>query len=413
MSREALISPIREWLVDRALGDADVVELFETMCLQMVGVGIPISRARLIWPTLHPLFQAETVIWDHGEQARLEQFEHQDQASDDWNKSPLRFIVDNDLDMLRRELEGPNELIDFEMLKELKEQGFTDYVLMGTALKGTSFRVREGENKRRGILVTWSTKKKGGFSSDDIWALQKIQRRFAVACKTVIQSRISSNIANTYLGERAGNNVLNGQIRRGDGERTKAVVWYSDLRNSTSLAETLEPSEYFSLLNSFFMTTAEPVVNHGGEILDFIGDAVLGIFPFSEEKNLERAARAANNALDEALLLSSDANKIRLENGEEQFKFGIGLNAGEVMFGNIGIPTRLSFSVIGPTVNQVARIQDMTKLVQQTVLADKTIAALDETRWKSTGLHKLAGVLEPVELFAFRCSRTRAAEAAE
>ena len=122
MSREALISPIREWLVDRALGDADVVELFESMCLQMVGVGIPISRARLIWPTLHPLFQAETVIWDHGEQARLEQFEHQDQASDDWNKSPLRFIVDNDLDMLRRELEGPNELIDFEMLKELKEQ---------------------------------------------------------------------------------------------------------------------------------------------------------------------------------------------------------------------------------------------------------------------------------------------------
>ena len=215
---------------------------------------------------------------------------------------------------------------------------------MGTALKGTSFRVREGENKRRGILVTWSTKKKGGFSSDDIWALQKIQRRFAVACKTVIQSRISSNIANTYLGERAGNNVLNGQIRRGDGERTKAVVWYSDLRNSTSLAETMEPSDYFSLLNSFFMTTAEPVVNHGGEILDFIGDAVLGIFPFSEEKNLERAARAANNALDEALLLSSDANKIRLENGEEQFKFGIGLNAGEVMFGNIGIPTRLSFS---------------------------------------------------------------------
>ena len=225
----------------------------------------------------------------------------------------------------------------------------------------------------------------------------------------MIQSRISTNIATTYLGNRAGSNVLNGQIRRGDGERTKAVVWYSDLRNSTSLAETMAPTDYFSLLNSFFMATAEPVVRNGGEILDFIGDAVLGIFPFAEETYLEQAARAANLALEEAVEHARETNAERLKNGEEQFKFGIGINAGEVMFGNIGIPSRLTFSVIGPTVNEVARIEGMTKLIQQTVLADKTIASFDSKRWKSTGMHKLQGVLEPIELFAFQCAHSRQA----
>ncbi|MEM9277185.1 MAG: adenylate/guanylate cyclase domain-containing protein [Pseudomonadota bacterium] len=401
MSREATISPIREWLIDEALGDTDVVDLFEAMCLKMAGVGIPIERARLIWPTLHPLFQAETVIWDRGEKARLEQFEHQDQASDSWNVSPLKFVIDTDLEMLRRELSGPNKLLDFELIRELSEEGYTDYVVLATKLEGTSFRVRDdGSNK--GILVSWSTKKEGGFTGDDIWALQKLQRRFAVACKTVIQSRIACNIATTYLGKRAGDNVLNGQIRRGDGARTKAVVWYSDLRNSTSLAETMEPSDYFGLLNSYFLATAEPVVENGGEILDFIGDAVLGIFPIEDDRHLKDAAHAANNALDAAMKRAQESNAERLNNGQEQFKFGIGINSGEVMFGNIGIPSRLTFSVIGPTVNQVARIEGMTKLVQQTVLADKTIASFDKARWKSTGMHKLDGVLEPVELFAFQ-----------
>ena len=299
---------------------------------------------------------------------------------------------------------------DDEFGKELKEEGYTDFLIHATRLEGTSFRVRE-KGGNRGIMVTWATQKPGGFSSDDLLALRKIQRRFAVACKTVIQSRISTNIATTYLGNRAGNNVLNGQIRRGDGATTNAVVWYSDLRNSTSLAETMEPEGYFNLLNSFFAATAEPVVAHGGEILDFIGDAVLGIFPYSESKEFEESARLANLALDDAIRLAAETNSERLSNGQEQFGFGIGLNSGEVMFGNIGIPTRLAFSVIGPTVNQVARIQDMTKQLQQTVLADSTIASLDDKRWKSAGKHKLSGMLEPLELYSFQCAHTRAAAA--
>ena len=401
MSRNAMIAPISDWLVDSSLIDSDVVELFGMLCNRMVGVGVPIARARLVWPTLHPLFQAETVIWDLGKEAYLEQFEHQDNQSDAWKLSPLAHLVENGLDTLRRELEGPNELLDFPILKELKEQGYTDYLLLGTTLVGRGLS-KGKQGGSQGVLVTWTTDKPGGFSEDDLWSLQKIQKRLALACKTIIQSRVSNNITDTYLGVRAGANVMDGQIRRGDGQNFDAVVWYSDLRNSTSLAESMVPEDYFSLLNSFFMSTAQPVYENGGEILDFIGDAVLGIFPFDGEQGKCRAASAANYAVDAAIKSALKTNSERLDQGVEQFNYGIGLNVGEVRFGNIGIPSRLAFSVIGPTVNQAARIENMTKLLQKPVLADAGFASLSSNNWRSVGEHKLEGVLDPLELFEYK-----------
>ena len=402
MSRQSMISPVNDWLVSQALGDSDIVEMFGQLCERLLGIGIPVSRARLVWPTLHPLFQAETVQWDRGEPVRFDQFEHQDTASEAWQRSPLKYLLDHQLEILRRELDGPNALLDFELMKELKQDGYTDYVLLGTRLDGISIYRREGdENSNRGILLSWATDNTGGFSEDDLWSLQKIQKRFAIACKSIIQSRISSNIARTYLGSRAGNHVLDGQIRRGDGARIEAVVWFSDLRNSTSLTETLPPEEYFELLNTYFAASAEPVTQHGGEILDFIGDAVLGIFPFEGENEMAKAAEAARKALDCALAKTAELNDQRLKNGFEKFNFGIGLNVGDVQFGNIGIPQRLSFSVIGRAVNQAARIETMTKMLQQPVLADNCFAKLQPDLWKSVGRHKLEGVLGDVELFSY------------
>ncbi len=400
MSHEALISPIREWLIDQALGNPDVVELFTTLCMRISSVGIPITRARLFWPTLHPLFQAETVSWDQGSESFLEQFVHQDEASDDWNKSPLKYLIDNDLDVIRRELTGANKLVDFELLEGLEQKGFTDFIAMSTDLEGTSFRTREGGNES-GIMVTWSTNSPGGFSDEDLVALQKIQRRFAVACKVLIQARIASNIAHTYLGERAGGSVLDGQIRRGDGQTTQAVIWYSDLRNSTHLAETMPAEEYFDLLNSYFTATAQPILDNGGEILDFIGDAVLGVFPYNTKSELDAASKAAIKALGSTCELATQINSERIKNGMEAFDFGVGVNVGEVMFGNIGIPSRLAFSVIGPAVNEAARIEALTKKLKRKILVGKSFAELSPNSWKSLGEHKLQGVAQPIEIFDF------------
>jgi adenylate cyclase len=402
MSHEALTRPIREWLLDQALGAPDPVVLFETMCQRLAGIGLPITRARLIWQTLHPLFRAETVVWDRGKPAELAHFQHQDNETDAWLKSPLRFVMENRIDVLRRQLAGENETLDFPILTELKAQGLTDYLVLSTRIMHKMETSNPTQGGPRGIIVTWATDRPGGFSNDDLDCLQQIQRVFAVACRTMIQSRVAANITTTYLGKRAGQAVLNGQIRRGDGHRTQAVVWFSDLRDSTSLAETMHADRYFGLLNDFFETAAGPLADHGGEVLDFIGDAVLGIFPFDDEAGLADAARRANAAVRQVLEVDREVNSRREAAGEDRFRFGLGLNVGEVKYGNIGIPQRLSFSVIGHAVNEAARIESMTKLLQRPVLSGRRFAELDQALWRSVGNHKLEGVLDPVELFAFR-----------
>lgn len=400
MSHEALIAPIREWLIDEALGSPDIVKIFEALCLRISSVGIPITRARLFWPTLHPLFQAETVSWDVGSNAFLSQFIHQDDASEDWKKSPLKYLIDNDLDILRRELTGDNKLVDFELLEGLEEAGYTDFISMRTKLEGISFRSRDN-NESNGMLVTWATNSKGGFSDNDLIALQKIERRFAVTCKIMIQSRIADNVAKTYLGERAGGSVMKGQIRQGDGQRTNAVIWYTDLRNSTRLAETMPADDYYDLLNSYFNATAQPIIDHGGEILDFIGDAVLGIFPYNNKTQLKSAIQSATAALVASNEIALKLNEERSNAGKLVFNYGIGLNVGEVMFGNIGIPSRLSFSVIGPAVNEAARIENMTKEINAQILAGPAFASIDPQHWNSIGLKRFEGVSELIEIFEF------------
>ncbi|MCG6859216.1 MAG: adenylate/guanylate cyclase domain-containing protein [Salaquimonas sp.] len=409
MSHQALARPIREWLIDQALGQPDIAGMFDTMCQRLAGIGIPIARARLVWPTLHPLFRSETVVWDRGKPARLEQFQHQDQVTKAWLESPFRYVMESDADMLRRELQGPNETLDFPLLKELKAAGITDYLVLATSYDQVVEEELKDVRERRGIIVSWASDRANGFSSDDLECLQQMQRIFALACKTAIQHRISTNIAITYLGTRAGHSVLNGKIRRGDGQHTPAVVWFSDLRGSTAFAENLPSDAYFSLLNAYFESTAGSVVEQGGEVLDFIGDAVLGIFPFQDESELEDAARRANAALDQTIVTAANINKEREAQGLERFKFGVGLNVGEVKFGNIGIPQRLTFSVVGHTVNEAARIESMTKLLQQPVLSGAGLAKLNPERWRSVGTHKLDGVLDPVELFAFNGCAAKAA----
>ncbi len=396
MDDNTLVSGINEWLADQALSEPDIVGMFEGLCHRLHAIGIPVARARLTWPTLHPLFQAETILWNRGVGTDFEQFVHQEMVSDAWLQSPMKYMMDHDVSIIRRNLDGPNKVLDFPILEEVSEMGMTDYLVVTTDF----FDKEINENRRKsGIIVTWCADRPGGFSNGEIEALQKIQRRFAVACKTVVQARISHNIVDTYMGKLAGDRVLSGAIRRGDGENINAVVWMSDLRNSTALADTMPGEEYLKLLNAYFECTAGPVIEAGGEVLDFIGDAVLAIFPFDDEEEKNSAICAATCAVRDSMKLHAELLENRRESGLSPIDFGIGLNIGSLMFGNIGVPQRLTFSVIGPTVNEVARIETMTKISNCSVLVTKDVAAFEPDSWSSLGAHTLHGVSHKVELF--------------
>jgi adenylate cyclase len=407
MAEASLITQINDWMIDQALGDPDIIDLFDGVCQRLSCIGIPIARARLMWSTLHPLFRAETVLWQRGQPAELEQIVHTDLESPAWLRSPMRFMLDAGVPVLRRRLAGPGKLLDFQVLEELAEQGYTDYVIVATELSPTFI---QPSGRRGGIFVIWTSDRLNGFTDDDLTALQRIQRRLAVACKTVIQSRIARNITEAYLGRQAGERVLNGSIRLGDGQATQALVWFSDLRNSTRLAETLPSAEFIELLNVYFECAARPVISEGGEVLSFIGDAVLAIFPFTDPAELPRLAARAFSAVRQSLEMGDRANAERIPAGKPPVRYGIGLNTGPVMYGNIGVPERLAFTAIGPTVIEVARIEKLTKSVGARALATREIAMLDPQLWHSIGQHGLEGLGEPQELFGFR--EEAAAEAA-
>lgn len=395
MSHTVLIEDIEAWLIDKALGDPDIVILFQRLCERLVGVGVPLDRAALSWPTLHPLFRAEQIFWTNSDGAHLEQHSHANRHSDAWLRSPFYYVIQRQLVMFRRRLSGEGAMADFDVLKDFQTQGFTDYLMTSS-----DFRIGEVkafEDQRTGTLASWATKREGGFTDGDIRALARIQKSFAVACRVAIQRRVTTNLVNTYLGPTAGAKALSGDIQRGDGERIRAVVYYADLRGSTRMANDLGADDYLALLKSYYDCVAQPVLEEGGEILDYIGDAVLAIFPVRGDTGLPEAARAATRAMEKALMLREESAD------KDRMRFCISIACGDVMFGNVGVSERLSFSVIGTIVNQVSRMDDISKELGRSVLVTPEIANVDQKNWVSLGEQALAGIAKPVELFARLC----------
>jgi adenylate cyclase len=404
MSHDTLISEIEGWLLRKALGDPEIVKLFEALCQRLHGVGVPVERAVLSWPTLHPLFRAEQVFWWRGKGAKLEQYYHSTAGSEGWLKSPFYRVLTRGLPRLRRRLDGPEAFLDFEVLKEFAAQGYTDYLLTSTPFRIGDF--AEYEGGQAGIMASWATSRPGGFTDGDLEALSRIQTVMAVACRAAIQNRVMANLANAYLGPTAGRRVLMGDIRRGDGDHIPAVVWFSDLRGSTRLSDEMVPDDYLALLNRYFECTAAPVIEQGGEILNFIGDGVLAIFPVDGGDGGAAVGRAVTAA--RAAVAACGAAKREGTPAGSPLEFGIGLDIGELMFGNIGVPHRLAFSGIGRVVNGVQRIEKATKEMGRQVLATAAVAEKLPEVWEPAGRRCMADFGLELELFGLRVGAAEA-----
>ncbi len=342
-----LIDQISDWLMGEALGFTPLPQLVEGAIARVHAAGIPILRFHTAFNVLHPLYHGMGITWKRGQPLEVETYARTvDNPAPQWLASPLKHMIDKRLFSLRRHLQGPEALLDFPLLEDLRKLGATDYF---------AFVVPFGQSND-GLVGSWVTDRRGGFSSAEIAALMRIERRLAVACRMMIRGQVAENVVTTYLGPNAGRRVLAGQIKRGDGETIPAVIWYSDLRGSTAMAERLGRDDYTNVLNCYFECIGRAVTEAGGEILNFIGDAVLAIFPLADRPNGAKpaAARAFAGAQD-AFRRITATNLGRKGQGLPELSFGLALHIGNVMFGNIGIPERLSFSVIGSSVNQVAR----------------------------------------------------------
>ncbi len=389
----AEIDGVEDWLIGQALGSPNMASMFAQMCEKLRQCHVPVDRAMIGWSTLHPLIQAESAVWEHGNELQHQQITHTEEDNEDWLQSPIRAIMLSREPMLRRRLTHANAPFEFPLLSRLSEAGYTDYFVLPTEFDIPAIM---DETSTAGIIVSWATRAEDGFSEDALMALRYIQKRLALAARATMEGQISRTIAETYLGRIAGNKVLNGQIRHGDGETIDAVIYFSDMRNSTAIAESLGPDAYLTWLNTYFEATAGAVLEQGGEVLDFIGDAVLGVFP-TDEQSLSSAVAKAIAAADDT------RTRLRAINADpgcgRPLRAGIALSVGSVMFGNIGVPSRLTFSVIGQSVHAAARIESLTKTVGAEVLMTGDVARHAGSRSRPAGAFALSGFSEHQPLF--------------
>jgi adenylate cyclase len=380
-----LASAIVEWLAGEALQDSEPTALYGELCQRLRGIGIPIRRGQVAFRMLHPLYDAGALNWTTEKGVVVELFRPEQAGGEQFLRSPMGHALINRLPVLRRRLTGDTALLDFEMLEEFRASGATDYVLF---LVGFD---RTGKN---GVICSWLSDRPAGLTDDEIVQLQQVTRELGIALKAKIERNIAQNIAHAYLGKRAGQAVLAGSIRRGDGEKITAALWYSDLRRSTEFADQLSAEAFLQLLGRYFEMTAACVLDHGGEVVSLIGDAVLGVFRVegAPGEACGRALAAANEARRRLGTAEPTANDAVLD-------FGIALHLGRVIYGNVGVAERLQFTLVGSAVNEVARVQDLTKALACPLLATAPFAsALPNEPWRPLGEHALRGLGTPMPI---------------
>ena len=335
-------------------------------CERLSAAGAPLVRIHLTFSMLHPLYDALGFTWERGRGMEIESFRRKAGAPPErFLRSPYYQLLNNKLDHLRRRIDssGPSE---FPIFDDLKLLGATDYL---------AFVHSFGGNSSQGMMGSWSTDSVTGFSESMIGALLRLQNHLAVATKMAVLNKLADNMLTTYLGGDAGKRVLNGQIKRGEGETIRAALVMADMRGSTRLAETAGREVYIETLNLFFDAIAAPFNRAGGQILSFLGDGFLAVYPCERHRApSEMACRSALAAAFRSTKRMADLNERRKQEGHGEIGYGMGLHVGNVMFGNVGLTDRLTFSAFGSAVNEVQRLQMLTKKYPHSLIASKDFA---------------------------------------
>ena len=390
------LNPVLQKLVTSALADENYESVFENVCSGLLHAGLPLLRVHLTMQTLHPLVASISLTWTRDQELEIRRYEHSATENDAWLQSPMHQMMSNGQIELHQTLARGVGGSNFPVFEEIRTLGGTDYFAHATTFGDPDTALE----RQDGILMSWSTDAADGFSQKHIQALKTIQPFVGLVAKLSKQQYTSNNIVSAYLGEEVGRRVLEGQIRLGDVEALSSVFWLSDLRGSTAMAESMPAAAFQNALNSYFDCTAGAVLDHGGQIIHFIGDAVLAVFPIGSDNTPSFAAQQALKAAAVARERVNGLNKVRLKESNVTLDFGIGLHFGSVLHGNIGVPTRIEFTVIGRIVNEVSRLESLTKEAGEPLLVSRAFRDLIDINWRDLGIYSAKGVSEGMEIFA-------------
>lgn len=401
-TRQKLIETV-QWIV--AAGNAGRTErgLTTGLARHMVAAGLPVHRISMGSDVLDPVVQARQYIWTAEKGTEPLRRERGLRDTDDWLKSPLYWMMSNETKHLHVPLNTPRTA-DFPLLVTLRERGFTDYY---SRMELYSDKAQLGGT--RGLMATFASRDPDGFSPEHLAFIDLVLPAFALAFLARLNARILSRALATYLGKTPAERVLKGEITRGEGQTIDAIVWMSDLSGFTRTADGLSREDILEFLNAHAEIVSDAVEAHGGEVLKFIGDGILAVFPRANEKSF-----AAAQALDAAIRVKVASRlmaKHRAEAGKPSAEIIVALHRGDVLFGNFGSSDRLDFTALGSAVNEASRICSLAKTLDQTLLVSddfKDVMPPGDDRLVSVGRYALRGVADPKHLYTLDRTIVRA-----
>ena len=399
------IVDVHIWAVRRGLRGADAASLFDGLCQRLVETGVPLWRGFAGTRTLHPQWGGYSYTWRRDLNAlAFDRFERSDMVRPDWLGSPFNYLINqaqpsgDGMSFLRRRLIGAEAQFDFPVLKDFAAAGATDYfaqfVRFGSLPLGDP-------SRGSGMAYSFTTDWPDGFSDEDLTLLQAVLPAASLAMMAQAGHTIARNLLEVYLGADAGRRVHEGAIDRGSVESVRAVLWYADIRGFTAIADTTPGPDVIELLNEVFETITAPLRRCGGQVLKFMGDGMLATFP-TETTTRAETCRRALDAASEAMRALDRLNGARREASKPVAEVDLALPVGEVLYGNVGAVDRLDFTVIGPAVNEAARIEALCKPTGRKVLVSAELAAevTDTHRLQPLGQHRLRGVRDPRAIYA-------------
>lgn len=381
------VAKLNHWMMTEGRRSNDPIKVVSHFCETLAEAGAPLWRVNIGQRFANPLLIAWGMVWTP-EKTEIYEVTHIRMLTDDYIGSSFEHLAVHQRP-LHKSLIGLDPETEHSSYLEFAEAGGTDYY--ATLL-------HYGDGSQHG--TTYATQAADGFAPEHLAMIEAAKHGLASALEPMTMRRSTQSLLRTYLGAGPSDAVWNGTITRGERTTLEAVVMFTDLRGFTAYSDAAPEEELFEALNGYFDIVVRSVQAHGGDVLKFMGDGILSIFPVSTPDARGGACRQAAQAAAEALAALDDLNTGRVSAGKPALDMGVGVNVGPVSYGNIGSPDRLDFTVLGGAVNLASRIEGLTKIVGKPVLASAAVAAAAPDLFTPCGAHAVRGLAEDVAVFA-------------
>ena len=387
----AATAATRDWLLTEGRDAKDVTGIIEGLAPRLTAAGVPIHKMMIGIRQLHPQLFALQYRWDRETGRALEiQREHGIETTAIYRSSPIPLIFSGAPMVRQPLLDEEHVAFPYVYMPDMRGIGLTEMVAFPLPF-----------SRRQPQVFGIITDRPGGFAAEQLSRAAAILPTLAAVLELAHLRSTAESLLDIYVGREAGHRILAGTIKRGDGDTIRAAIWFCDLAGFTAMSETAPRDRVIATLNSFFDIMAAAIETAGGEILKFMGDGLLAVFRLSEDEPAQaQLSRRILAAARNACLAIHRLNLTRQEAGEEPLLFGISLHVGNVMYGNIGAPRRLDFTVIGPAVNRAARLEELSRRLGRQVIVSSAFAAAAQTDLPLLGRFRLRGVAKPQKVYA-------------